>query len=147
VTQRFSKVREELERLAHAHGGELHPAAVVAAARSEESPLHNSFDWDDSEAAGKWRLHQARMLIKAVVVYDRDEESEPVRMFVSLTSDRATNGYRLLTNVLSDVEQRACLLDDAREAMKSFKAKYRRLEELAAVFAAMDSVEAETIPR
>jgi len=138
-------IRAELERLALAHGGELRPEAVVDAARVETSPLHQSFDWDDTEAAQRWRVHQARQLIRAVVTYDPtgQERGDPCRVFVSLTSDRTKNGrgYRLTTDVLSDAEQRAQLLADAIAEMKTFREKYRRLRELADVFAAMALVE------
>jgi hypothetical protein len=46
--------------------GRLEPAAVVEAARDPASPLHSHFTWDDSEAARKRRLDEARTLIRSV---------------------------------------------------------------------------------
>lgn len=147
MIQRTAPIRDELERLAALHGGELRADVVVNAARDETSPLHDSFEWDDSEAAEHWRLHQARMLIRAVVVYEpaKNGSMVPQRVFVSLTSDRTKDGagYRLTTAVLSDDERRAELLQDARAEMQCFREKYRRLTELAGVFAAMEAVEAQ----
>lgn len=139
-------IREALEALAEAHGGDLDPEVVVEAARPEDSPLHNSFTWDDSEAGRQWRLHQARQLIKAVVTYETTNSGAVVerRVFVSLTPDRrAGTGYRLLTNVLNDEEQRRQLLLDARGEMVGFRRKYQRLSELVAVFEAMARVETQ----
>lgn len=51
-----------------AKGGVLTPQAVVEAARDPRSPLHDRFTWDDSEAANKQRLHEARTLIRSVKV-------------------------------------------------------------------------------
>lgn len=48
--------------------GRLIPADVVAEAREATSPLHPAFEWDDNSAGEKWREHQARSLIRAVVV-------------------------------------------------------------------------------
>lgn len=145
--QRDSAIRTELQRLAEANGGTLHPEDVVDAARSETSPLHNSFTWDDDEAAGKWRLHQARQLISATVIYQpqQDGSLRVVPAFVSIREDRTKDGpgYRLMATVLADEDLRSRLLRDARADMLAFKAKYRRLEELASVFAAMEQVEVE----
>lgn len=141
-----SAIAIELRQLAAAHNGELRPQVVVDAARAATSPLHDSFEWDDSTAAEQWRLAQARVLIRAVVTYEQvGQKSVPVRVFVSLSPDRKEDGvgYRLATDVLSDAEYRAQLLTDARADMQRFKAKYSRLTELAAVFEAMDNVRQE----
>lgn len=146
--QRESLIRNELTRLAAEHGGELQPKAVVDAARSDESPLHKSFDWDDTEAAEKWRLQQARQLIRAVVIYEKvGRQTVPCRVFVSLTPDREEDGagYRLAHTVMSDETHRRQMLADAMAEMQRFKEKYRRLSELARVFEAMDGVEQQTL--
>jgi len=150
IKQRDSKIRNELTRLALEHGGELQPRAVVDAARAEDSPLHDSFDWNDTSAAEKFRLAQARSLIRAVVTYEElGNKLIESRVFVSLTSDRDTDGagYRLTTNVMSDDVQRQQMLTDAMVEMQRFKEKYRRLTELAKVFAAMEDVEVEASPQ
>ena len=67
-------VRRALQALERA--GKLTPSEVVSAARDPESPLHNSFEWDDAKAAESWRLVQARELIRSVQVQ------------VSITEDR-----------------------------------------------------------
>jgi hypothetical protein len=57
---------------------------------------------------------------------------------VSLRPDRATGGgYRGIVSVMSDARLRDQLLQDAMEDMEHFQQKYRHLEELAEVFAAM----------
>lgn len=61
-----TKIRAELERMAKANGGRLTPEDVVAAAADPASPLHGAFDWDDAAAAAKWRIEQARELIRSV---------------------------------------------------------------------------------
>lgn len=145
--QRESAIRDELKRLAESHGGELKPLVVVNAARDEESPLHQSFNWDDSSAAEHWRLQQARQLIRAVVSYEQvGKKLIACRVFVSLTPDREEEGagYRLAKTVLGDEEQRRQLLADALAEMLRFREKYRRLTELSKVFAAMDeAIESE----
>jgi len=136
------EVITELRRIAAAHGGVAKAQAVVNAARNKRSVLHPYFDWDDSEAGESWRLHQARNLLRVVVMYEPIDEKRSVecRVFVSLTTDRDNDGggYRVTHTVLSDPEQRRQLLCDARSEMKRFIAKYQKLDELAKVFAAMN---------
>lgn len=144
MKQRESAIRNELERLARQYGGVLKPEAVVDAARDEQSPLHDSFEWDDSKAAQSHRLWQARQLISVVVRYESVGNGNVAhRVFVSLTPDRKEGGegYRLATTVLSDAALRAQMLADARADMLRFRGKYKELEELARVFEAMDAVQ------
>jgi len=132
----------ELERIANKHKGHLRPRDVVEAAKSPKSPLHSSFDWSDTLAARKWRLHQARNLIRVLVTYVGDGEDKlPMRVFVSLTPDRrGDRGYLSSVTVLSDRDLRRQLLSDALEEMRSFQEKYAGLKELAEIFKAMQQV-------
>jgi len=133
------KVVAELRAIAARNGGIVQPEAVVAAAKKLTSAMHGWFTWDDGEAAEKWRLHQARNLLRVTVEYLADDKAEePVRVFVSLRSDNG-GGYRRTADVMTDDELRDNLLSEARDDMESFKAKYRRLHELAAVFEAMEA--------
>lgn len=136
------QVIAELRRIAEVHGGQLKPSAVVQLAANEESPLHGYFDWSDTEAAHKWRLHQARQLIRVSVEMIGPKESPTMtRVFVSLTPDRSDDtGYRVLTDVMSDPDYRKQLLADALDEMNRFEKKYQELKELAGVFSAMRKV-------
>lgn len=68
----------ELRRIEAEEG--LTAGAVVDASRPKDAPLHPCFEWHDRTAAEKYRLAQARNLIRAVVVTERDRE--PVQEFV-----------------------------------------------------------------
>ena len=136
-----NKVVEELKRIANEHSGLLQPAIVVQEARPSNSPLHSHFEWDDSQAAEKFRIQQARQLIN-IVVETVPGLKEPVPVFVSLTPDRARDGggYRLLTTVLTDKMSKELLLQDALNELEVFQRKYARLKELAALFKVMRTV-------
>lgn len=54
--------------------GRLTPEQVVNAASDESSALHACFTWDDSEAAAKWRLDEAREIIRSVRIETVIEE-------------------------------------------------------------------------
>lgn len=137
------KIIAELRRIARANDGVLAPENVVNAARSVRSPLHKLFDWDDTAAAEKWRIHQARQVLRVTVEFVGSEKS-PVRVFVSLTKDRTGDetGYRSMVDVVSDDEFYAQMLGDALDELRVFKAKYARFKELREVFAVIDRVRA-----
>lgn len=48
--------------------GELTPEGLVEAATPPEHPLHDYFEWDDAKAGAKYRIDQARTLIRSVKV-------------------------------------------------------------------------------
>lgn len=130
-----------LNLIADRNNGLLEPANVVKAARPEKSPLHSWFDWDETEAAHKWRIHQARNLIRVTVTYTLSGgEKTATRVYVSLTTDREEGGYRTIVSVMSDPELRAQLLADAFNEMQLFERKYAALQELAGVFVEMRKV-------
>lgn len=130
-------IRTELDRLKA--NGVIRPVDVVDAAREESSPLHGWFNWDDSEAAHQYRLLQARNLLRVYVIVDTPE-SNPVRALVSLTTDRNNpgGGYRAIADVMGDQELRDQLLRDAFVQLGNLRKKYQHLQELAAVWAALD---------
>lgn len=136
-----SKVISELKRIAQENGGILQPETVVEEARKASSPLHSRFTWDDSEAAHNYRIWQARQLIR-VVVEVLPGTKESMNVFVSLTPDREreSGGYRVLTEVLSNSQTREILLRDALEELELFRDKYKKLKELAEIFAAIKKV-------
>lgn len=134
-------VIHELKRLAAINGGVLQPRAVVEAARDAVSPLHRFFTWDDSEAAEKYRLQQARQLLSVAVEYEPRTERH-IDVFASLPTDRLNpgGGYRLTVDVLSDDHARAQLLHAARDDMRRFVNRYRELTELADLFQQMQAL-------
>ena len=141
MKKKVNAVAKELKRIAAQNGGLLQPETVVEEARDESSPLHSRFQWDDTVGAQLYRIWQARQLIRVTVevLAGTDEVTE---VFVSLTPDREreSGGYRVLANVLSDAEMRNQLLSDALDELSLFREKYRKLKELAAVFAAIKKV-------
>ena len=142
---RPSRIAAELERLRKLHAGKLKPQVVVQAAQPKSSPLHSCFDWRDTEAAYKWRLHQARQLILRVTVVYEGQSGNTIRMrpLVSLMVDRSS-GYRALVDVLSNPELRAQLLQEALAELERIRQKYADLRELSSVFAEVRKVRAKT---
>ena len=135
-------IREELDRIRVRHRGLLRPRDVVAAAEPKNSLLHGCFDWDDSSAAHKFRLEQARHLIRVFVQVSKcGRKNIESRVYVALGSEsEGGGGYRLLTDVLSDKAMREELLQEAYRDMRYFMEKYSALKELASVFQAIREI-------
>ena len=110
--------------------------ALVDANRAEDAPLHNEFEWNDSIAAEAYRETQARHIINCIEIVR--EEKEPVRAFFSIS--RAEPEYRHIDAIMKEEDKRQALLKLALSELLAFKKKYAQLEELAAVFAAIDEV-------
>lgn len=151
MKKRLDTELKELERIAAKSHGVLQPLAVIEYARNENTALHKHFDWDDSVAGAKWRLEQARHLIRVTVTMIQPSaggQEQSIRAYVSLTSDRYKDGggYRATTAVLSDKDMRAQLLADALSELIAFKAKYAMLKELAGVFDAIQAIPQKALP-
>jgi len=137
IGPRRKRAVAELERLEREHGC-LVPKTIVEAARKPNSPLHTFFEWNDSVAAQKYRLLQATMLVRHVKVTIEAPDMEPreVRAYVTPYHGQ---GYVRIERALSDEDMRRQLLAQAREDLEAFKRRYEALQELDALFAAIDT--------
>ena len=128
-------VGEELEAISNKHGT-LNPHVVVKSAERKSSPLHECFTWDDASAAEKHRLHEARMLIGAVMVVTQHVD-EPVRAFHSVKvttsdggDDTSERSYVPLDIALDNDEYRQQILEQAARDLNTWRKKYGELREL-----------------
>ncbi len=125
---------DELEEIRLSNNGRLLPEQVVEYARENvDSDLHRRFDWDDSEAAEKWRIVQARELIRVVIKMipnpDKpDGPKLPIRTYISLPTDRVQNlGYRAVEDVLNDSTLEEEMLAALRAEVEALQNKYKML--------------------
>lgn len=127
----------ELKTLVARHGGSISPELVLQAARNKNSVLHDRFEWDDSEAAEKYRMIQARYMLSVAVEVLPGTRTRS-RVFVSLSKDRYSGGgYRTTVDVMNDTQMHQQMLDDALENMEHFRQRYQYLKELKLVINAM----------
>ena len=116
--------------------GRLVPSDVVEEAKAEDSVLHRYFDWNNREAAQKWRIVQARDLISAIVTVEvGDKETLPVRSFVSVD-----NSYEPVYEVMSDADMRQKALADVEASIVHLQSKIRAYTELRDVLKALERV-------
>lgn len=85
--------------------GRLTPGDVVEAGRDPESPLHPMFEWDDGKAAERWRLEQARSLIRSVTIRVEISEDRVITAPVYIRDGDiplGDQGYRTLPSIKDD---------------------------------------------
>src|SRR5262245_47721303 len=85
------KIGEELDRIASSNKGKLTPRDVVTAAKNPRNILHKHFDWEDKQAAEKWRLSQAQEIIRCIRVEDERTEDGTARAFISIAEEDGTS--------------------------------------------------------
>lgn len=125
---------------------DLTPQLILKKAQAKASPLHGYFDWDDTEAARKWRIRQAGKLVGSieVTVVIKSQPPTHVRAFVRVgpdaTAERTTGRYVSLGRAMKDSDMRSDVLRDAVREMQAFRLKYAHLVELLDVFNMIDKV-------
>lgn len=133
-----NKCYEEIQEI----GEEVKPEQVLDKARDNGSELHKCFDWNDSVAAEKYRLYQARLVINHLIVVKRDvdeEKAEPIQFRVMLKNEKdKDSGYKQTLVMVRDEDEYKKLLEQAYRELHSFKQKYSCLSELANIIALID---------
>ena len=132
-------VKTELDRLAATD--ELQASRVLADAEPEEALLHPEFLWEESEAAHKYRLIQARALIRAVVVIPERVEGEksegrtiiPESRYVHVpeSSNQGEGRYMRLDEVMDDASAYERALTEAQKDLDSAERRFGELRRLA----------------
>ena len=132
------KCYEEIQEI----GEEVKPEQVIERAKDKGSELHKCFDWNNSVAADKWRLHQARSVLNHLIVIKHEvdgEKSEPVQFRVMMKNDRSeSSGYKQTIVMVKDEDEYKKLLEQAYSELRVFKQKYQCLSELSEILALID---------
>ena len=130
-------VAEELKTI----GEDIKPDEIVSYAKQhEESELHKCFTWDDTSAAQKWRLQEARLIVHSLKIeVIEPEKPEPVRFRMMIKTDDKS-GYKETIRVVQNKDEYALMLNRAKAELHAFKEKYRTLAELEEVFEAIDAL-------
>jgi hypothetical protein len=81
--------------------GTLDVDVILADARRAGSPLHDGFEWDNSQAAELYRREQANYLVRVVgrVITPQDEEPTIVRGFFRVSTDEGRDEFKPLEEV------------------------------------------------
>ncbi len=129
--------------------GNIHLQTLVDNAKPENAPLHGEFTWSNGEAADKWRLYEARQIVKSVEIVH--ESSPATRAYEATTviveQDEGSQEpavsmrvFRSVSDIMADPVARDELLTQAIRDAIAWRKRYAGLQELAKVFAALDVV-------
>jgi hypothetical protein len=122
------RIGEAIAEVAERQGGRLTPDAVVEAARSDESPLHPHFEWDNDAAAEAYRLDQARGIIRSIRVIEPKAEDGVVRAFVSVNDSGSS--YRSIREVQTSSALQGLILRQAERDLEAWEKRYRQLTDI-----------------
>ena len=135
---RFTKIDPDL---AHAEmesirieKGQLTADLLLEKARDGSNVLHSAFEWRDGIAAEKYRLGQARQMIKSseIVYEDLPVEETTVKYWhIVKEEEEPTKSYVPKDQALADPEMRAKMVLGAYKELRNFRKKYKELDELA----------------
>lgn len=117
-----NEVIEELDKIAkNDRDGLIQPEQVVEVASDESSPLHTHFEWDDSEAAQEYRLHQARNLINRVRVIKVDEGPRYVNVTIKRVDGGFRRGYIQTERAVADPDLYEQVVMDASKGLRAYQ--------------------------
>lgn len=128
------KVAEEIIAI----GESATPAQILDKARDAATELHKCFEWDDTSAAEKYRLDQARQVVRHLVIRETVRENKPpIRFFF-----KADNGvgYQPTRSIAKNHDKYQSLLSSALRDLDALRVKYHSLTELDAVFDAIEEL-------
>ena len=129
------KVAEEIRSI----GDDATPAQIVELAKGKSTELHRCFEWNNTVAAEKYRLYQARQICANLIIKRPDEETEedrvPIRVFYKTSSNE---GYKDSSLIFHKKDEYAELLERALGELHAFKMKYSALLELQDILAMID---------
>lgn len=119
-------------------GDEVTPEQVVEKGMDPNTELSKCFTKDDSEAAYKWRIEEARHIMRQLIVITKpdkeEEDKEPVQFRVLMKNEiKRGSGYKQTIVMIRDEDEYRKLLDQAYEELRRFKRKYSMLSELSEI--------------
>ena len=128
----------ELETIRKKYG-DLKPQYVVAESKKKGSYLHDYFEWDNKKAADKWRIEQARWLLRNInVEIIHNEVSAKVRAFVHVREEKKLpRNYVPIQEAIINDQAYQDLLEQSKEDMENFISTYSQITELNGVKAEM----------
>ena len=117
-------------------GDKSTPYQILEKARNPATELHKCFEWDDSIAAEKYRLSQARKVVCNLVIRETiKEEKPPIRFFYQ---PKNGGGYQTTQIIYKDPDKYQALLASVLRELVSIRNKHSNLAELDGVFSAID---------
>lgn len=129
------QVYEEIQTL----GDSYTPYDIVELAKDPQTELHKCFEWDDTTAAKKWRIHTAKQICCSLKVVVTQENKEPVA-YRLIQADKEEKVYKPVVFTVRHEDDYARLLRQAKEELAAFKKRYKSIVELESVIDEIDRI-------
>lgn len=129
-------------------GETVTPEQIVDKGRDESTELHLCFEWDDTVAAEKYRVTQAKDIVRHLYIVRNDpdetagENADGEKVIVNRV--RAFNhlpgidGYMQTAHIVKQEDKYQLLLQQAYAELRAFKRKYSCLSELQQILDLID---------
>lgn len=113
------------------------PSQIVDVGRNSDTELHKCFDWDDTIAAEKWRIEQARDIVRHLVIKEDalPKDKPEIRYFFK---PQGEVGYKPTEIIVKQKDSYEALLAQAYAELRAFKQKYYCLNELREILDLID---------
>lgn len=131
-----NKVAAEINSI----GESARPEQIVALGTNKDTELHKCFEWDDTIAANKYRIEQAKDIAESLLVIriKPEKTDEPTTKLRAMYHLPGTPGYQQSIQIVRNEDKYQRLLEQAKTELRMFKAKYSMLSELQDIFDMID---------
>jgi hypothetical protein len=106
------------------------PENIVNEAEDEKSPGHSCFTWNDSEAAHKYRLHEARLLVNAIIVKEDEDDEYKRPAFESVIIQDKRQYVETTVESLTEDDIWEQIAGEAKQTIKSLQHKLKMYKHL-----------------
>lgn len=106
------------------------PQQILEKARDSNTELHKCFTRDDTEAAEKWRISEARAIVRNLKIIEQksDKQSEPTTIRVFYKTDNES-GYKPTKLILKKPDEYKALVERCRSELLAIKQKFNSISE------------------
>jgi hypothetical protein len=119
---------------------------IIEVAKNNKSSLHDLFDWDDTEAARKWRLQQARVFINEIQVIIEGNTSPAFEMITTIIEQdkdgnvESERFYKPKLEILSNEQMRRQIIQRALRMQEYWSQQYFSYSELKPIIVSVEKV-------
>lgn len=113
------------------------PEKLVEDAKYESSPIHNYFEWNDQTAAYNYRIDQARLYLRSIVI--EIEDLGEVRAFHNVYIEKYDdNQYASLEKVTNTPSLISQVIKSALKEANGWKERYKTYKQLSPIVDAIE---------
>lgn len=129
----------EFERIYEKYDG-LYPKDIVNESRPVDAVLHDEFEWNDFEAAEKYRREQAKKMIHCLKIVTEPEKPITRGFYTLTTAVGKENKYEPIMVIMESEGKKERLFRMALQELKAFRKKYDIIGELTGLMEMIDAL-------